>query len=321
MLQQFAPMTSRARFTALLPAIALALTAACDGATPPVAPSAAAPDAPLLAKIQVRPTGAGIGVIGSKVKRTSQTMAYHGGPMMLAPKNVYFIWYGNWTGGRTPQILIDFVSNLGGSGYFQINSLYRNAVGVGPTNALSYIGSIFDDYSYGKSFSYNLEVGLVAAASVATGRLPADPDGIYVVFTAADVNVPGFGTAYCGFHNITSSGGVTLKYVVVGHPAGAPAKCQPQAVGPNGDAAADAMASVLAAELSNTVTDPELTAWYDRYGLEPADKCAWTYGTTYATANGARANVRLGGFDFLLQQLWIPKQRGFCALDVSAAGA
>jgi hypothetical protein len=320
MLQQFAPRTSRARFTALLPAIAIAL-GACDDATPPVAPSAAAPDAPRLAKAPTRPTGAGIGVIGSKIKRTSQTMAYHGGPMMLAPKNVYFIWYGNWTGGRTPQILIDFASNLGGSGYFQINSLYRNAVGVGPSGNLSYIGSIFDNYSRGTSFSSSTDAGLVVGALVVNSLLPVDPDGIYVVFTAADVDVPGFGTAYCGFHSTTSTGGVTLRYVFVGHPARAPAKCQPQTVSPNGDAAADAMASVLAAELSNTVTDPEFTAWYDRYGLEPADKCAWSYGTTYTTTNGARPNVRLGGYDFLLQQLWIPKQRGFCALDVSAAGA
>ena len=35
---------------------------------------------------------------------------------------------------------------------------------------------------------------------------------------------------------------------------------------------------------------------------------------------GARANVHLGGRDYLLQQLWIPGGRaGVCALDASAA--
>lgn len=311
MLRPSSARTRRARVLAF--AAPLALAAACGDATPPVAPS----DAPRLARIpNVRPTGTGIGVIGSNQRRSLQKIEYHGGAIMLAPTNVYLIWYGDWTTSSAGQILIDFVSNLGGSSYLGINSLYLNAAGVGPANSLSYSGSIADSYSLGKSFSASYEVGFIVAGAVATERLPADPDGIYVVFTSADVDVPGFGTAYCGFHNTASSGGVTLKYVFVGHPANVPAKCQPQTVGPNGDAAADAMASVLANEISNTITDPELTAWYDRFGLEQADKCAWTYGVTYTTPNGARANVRLGGYDYLLQQLWIPGTRGFCALAV-----
>jgi hypothetical protein len=78
------------------------------------------------------------------------------------------------------------------------------------------------------------------------------------------------------------------------------------------------MASILAAELSNTITDPGFTAWYDKFLYEQADKCAWSYGTTYTTTNGARANVHLGARDYLLQQLWVPSARGgSCALAIA----
>ena len=47
------------------------------------------------------------------------------------------------------------------------------------------------------------------------------------------------------------------------------------------------MASIIAHELEEAATDPDLNAWYDSRGDENADKCAWTFGTTYTAANGA----------------------------------
>ena len=79
------------------------------------------------------------------------------------------------------------------------------------------------------------------------------------------------------------------------------------------------MANMMVNGLFNTILDPEFTGWYDKFLLEPADKCAWNFGTTYTTTNGARANVSLGGRDYLLQQLWVPGTRRFCTLDASAA--
>lgn len=298
------------------PPIAAVLLAVlgCGDITPPVAP-VGIPAGPQLAKTPARPTGTGIGVIGSKGDRTRQKVEYHGGALMLAPKNLYFIWYGSWTGSAAPPILLDLAQNLGGSAYFDVVTRYPGAFGSAPVNSVSYAGSIDDEYSRGTSLT-RLDVAFIVAVAVASQVLPADPDGIYVVLTSADVDeTSGFGTEYCGFHNTTSSGGVTLKFVFVGHPDRAPTKCMPQTVGPNGDAAADAMANVLVHGVFNTIVDPELTGWYDKFLLEPADKCAWNFGTTYSTTNGARANVALGGRDYLLQRLWVPAIRGYCTLD------
>jgi len=86
-------------------------------------------------------------------------------------------------------------------------------------------------------------------------------------------------------------------------------------VGPNGNAGADGMASVISHELEEAVSDPDLNAWYDSKGYENADKCAWKFGSVYTTANGASANMKLGARDYLIQQNWVNANGGLCSLS------
>jgi len=44
------------------------------------------------------------------------------------------------------------------------------------------------------------------------------------------------------------------------------------------------------------------------------NNCQNTFGQTYLTANGARANIRLGNRDFLTQQNWVNDRRARCAM-------
>jgi hypothetical protein len=53
-------------------------------------------------------------------------------------------------------------------------------------------------------------------------------------------------------------------------------------------------------------------AWYDRRGYENADKCAWTWGSTYTTSTGGLANINVGGKDFLVQRNWVNSGSGGC---------
>src|SRR5512140_94242 len=252
-----------------------------------------------------RPDGKQIGIIGSdsQFRQKHNKFEYHGGPVMLGTTHVYFIWYGTWLIGGQKAILTDLVSNLGGSAYFGVNVGYTDAAGNAVSNAVQYAGAI-DDSMYSQGFDLDdLQIDAIVSTAVAGGLLPADPSGVYFVLASSDVNATsGLCTSYCGLHQITSVNGVAIKYAFVGDPSRCPSACEPQSKGPNNDAAADAMASMVAAELSNAVTDPTLGSWYDRRGFEPADKCAWTYGQTYTTANGSVANVHLGARDYLLQQ-------------------
>ena len=104
----------------------------------------------------------------------------------------------------------------------------------------------------------------------------------------------------------------------MGNPApGGLAGCAEQTTSPNANPGADAMASTIAHELEEAVTDPAQNAWYDSNGNETADKCAWTFGSTYTAINGSKANLQLGGKDYLIQQNWVNAGGGYCGLSAS----
>ncbi|HTJ41734.1 MAG TPA: hypothetical protein VL463_06540 [Kofleriaceae bacterium] len=234
---------------------------------------------------------------------------YHNGPVIEGTVNVYFVWYGNWSGNTAPAILTDLASSIGGSPYYKINTPYYDVISNVKhfvSGAVHYAGSTTDNYSYGTTLDDNTVFAVVDDA-VTSGRLPEDTNGIYFVMTSADVQESsGFCTQYCGWHWYDiDSNGKELRYAFVGDASTqCPSGCMEQTTGPNGNAGADGMASVFSHELEEANTDPRGTAWYDARGQENADKCAWTFGTTYKTANGALANMKLGARDFLIQRNW-----------------
>src|SRR5690349_6916260 len=78
---------------------------------------------------------------GDKGVKTDSKMAYHNGPIMSGAADVYVIWYGCWDeicgkgNTATQEIVADFLSNVGGSPYFQINAMYANGSGQAPSGA------------------------------------------------------------------------------------------------------------------------------------------------------------------------------------------
>jgi hypothetical protein len=246
----------------------------------------------------------------------STTISYHGGDVLTNGVNVYYIWYGDWSGNTATTILTDFASNLGGSSWYAINTTYADATTF-VQNKVTYAGSTTDAYSQGKSLT-DAQVGAVVAQAIGSGALPADAEAVYFVLTSVDVGTTtGFCSSYCGFHNHKSVGGVDIKYAFVGNADRCLDGCAPQKSSPNGNAGADAMASVVAHELVEAVTDPDLDGWYN--GGENADQCAWTFGTTYQPTAGVQANMRLGGRDYLIQQNWANLGLGYCATTYGSA--
>lgn len=261
------------------------------------------------------PTGKGIGTRTTTDGARRGRIRYRGGPVMLGTVNAYFLWYGNWTGNTAQPILTDFITNLGGSNYHNINTLYPDSTGARPVNSLIYGGSSTNAYSHGTALT-DAQVEEIISSAITGGQFPLDPNGIYFLLASQDVTATsGYCSSYCGFHNKVTVNATPVKYAFVGNPARCPSKCQPQSISPNDNAGADAMASIIANLVSTTITDPLLTTWYDRRGLENADKCAWTYGTRYTVANGAKANMRLGNRDYLIQRNWVKKGAGYCALS------
>ena len=258
--------------------------------------------------------------------RTDRSIEYHNGRVLTGTQNVYLIWYGDW-GARVYEqiVLADLVSGLGSSPYFQINQGYPDSTGQAPNGALNYGGGGLDAYSHSATLT-EADVADVIANQFRTRQMVFDPRGIYVVLTSPDITLEDGATHFCqtccNLHGDSVYAGSSFTYVFVGHPERCPAGCATQfanRISPNGDYAVDAMASWLAAALSEVVTDPNNDAWYDRNGLENAEKCEGTYGTTYPVANlwgqSAVANVHLGRRDYLLQQNWVNEKKGHCAMS------
>ena len=168
---------------------------------------------------------------------------YHGGPVLTGATHVYYLWYGDWSESSAPPILTDFASSLGGSPYYNINTTHHDGAGRHVQRSITYSGSAGDAYSLGTSLT-DAGVLAVVRAAVHRGALPVDANGIYFVFTSADVDeTSGFCTDFCSWHHHAKVAGVDLKYVFLGNPGRCPAACE-LAPGntPNGDAAAAAMA-------------------------------------------------------------------------------
>jgi hypothetical protein len=241
---------------------------------------------------------------------------YHNGPVMLGTVNIYYIWYGDWGGDNTVDILTDLAESIGGTPWYNINTSYSSGAGrtlKHVSNSVAYQGSTTDDYSRGKSLSDD-DVRDVVADAITSGRLPKDPNGVYFVLTAKDVDeTSGFCTHYCGWHTYDKINGADIKFSFIGDVDRCPSGCtRLRYHSPNDNIAADGMASIIAHELSESVTDPLLNAWYTGKGDENADKCAFTFGDIYTAPNGAGANVQWGTRDYLIQQNWVNAKGGYC---------
>jgi len=289
----------------------------------------------------LRPNGKGVGTLqhppmpeqsvglpkagpGGGPKSTDNGINYHGGPLMTSQTHIYYIWYGNWAGNTASTILSTLAQNIGASPYYRINTTYTNGAGVPVSTDVVYNGSTAvtnntdGTYRYGKSLSDGQIRQIVLDAI--SGPFPQDDNGVYFVLTSADVTASsGFCTQYCGWHTYStmSVGGTSkvIKYAFIGNPDRCPSACAAQTTSPNGNVGADAMASIIAHELEEAATDPQLNAWYDRRGYENADKCAWTFGSTLPAANGSLYNMTLGGLNFLIQRNWVNAGGGYCALS------
>jgi hypothetical protein len=266
--------------------------------------------------VDVQPDGKGNVTLNAAKPTGGLTQAgiqYHGGPIMTGTKTIYYIFYGNWSGNSATTLLPSLASGFSGSSYYNINTTYTNNSGGKVDNSATYGGSTTDSYSQGTSLS-DAKVQSVVSSAITSGRLPKNTNAVYFVLTSSDVNeTSGFCTQYCGWHTHGTISGSDIKYSFVGNPDRCPSACEAQSTGPNGNAGADGMASIIAHEFEEASADPDLNAWYDTSGAENADKCAWTFGSESTASNGAKYNMTLGGKNWLIQQNWVNSGSGFCA--------
>jgi len=256
---------------------------------------------------------------------------YQGGNVLFGTVGVYLIWYGDWAP-STRAIVEDFVRHLGDSPYFGILRTYYvpgSSRKYCASGSLELRGEVLDNYSMGHTTKTDVSVvEELVLANIASHALPADTNALYVVLPAADTRFGEACTVYCGWHASTQGddgdGGnnnLDLKISMVIDPTACPALCtglervDAAPLTPNGDLAADGVVSLLAHEIEETISDPDLNAWIDLDYTENADKCAWTFGSPRTLESGAPTNMRLGTHDYLIQRNWVNYDGGYCALS------
>lgn len=280
---------SNVRFRSLAPVLALAASSIAFS-------QGQGTGAPEIISHKTNPHGEAGALTAGATGVVTPNITYHGGPVMSTP-NVYLIWYGNWNqsnGSDTSSgqnIIRDFLYGLNNSPYYQINKSYGTPTGF--VNLSTFEST--DSYSQGTRLS-DAGVQAVVSSAISSGTLgPADPGGLYFVLTSSDVSErSGFCTKYCGWHTAGTIASSSIKYSFVGNANRCLSSCAAQTIGPNGNAGVDGMVSVIAHELEEANTDPDVrSGWFDSGGAENGDKCAWTFGANPQGPANAQYNVTL----------------------------
>jgi hypothetical protein len=326
-----------------------ALAAACTDTSTPTGPTAPnrsiSPEGSSLTKTSELNDATGNGHVmhtkdwfandrASRNARTnSQTIIYHGGPVLRAATNVAAVYWASsrifvnapapgtsGSGAADASLVGFFLNHLGGSSYFNINTTYTDGSGAHIANVVNYTQFWANNTSAPSGTQVVSDAQMVAMlqAGFNSGALTYDPSTLYAIFTSGKVNLGGgFGTQYCAYHfhgTVTINGASrTVLYAAMPYNFAFPSACTSGFAAANGslDPGADYEVNTLAHETEETTTDELGNAWFDRRGLENADKCAWTWGTTHTSAAGGVANVTIGGKDFLVQRNWLAT--GGCA--------
>ena len=273
-------------------------------------------------------------------------ITYHNGPVMTALSKIVVIWYGNWaqpTGTDTAagqQIIRDALFGLsappstGFTNYTGITTGASSGLGVYTQTGGSAVAQVSSptliEYPQPISAAYGgyvLTDASVQALVTSFASSAPDPNAIYLVLSSSDVSESsGFLTAYCGWHTYTTVGSTAVKYGFIGNPNKTLTACNVNTAGvsPNDNPAVDAMVSVIAHELEETVTDPLINGWYNRSQAENGDMCAWTFGNAQTKlANGSYYNVTLptygGGSRHYLIQRALARTSSKCYVNATGA--
>lgn len=205
----------------------------------------------------------------------SPNVLYHGGPVMHGTYVQPVFWGPSWSNqtfvADKVTGLESFYEGVGDTSYADTTTEYTDASGA-VTTGVSYGGS-YTDLSAAPSNGNQTTTFLAEVCRLAGNT--AVSNGYYPVY----VDSPRGHSGYCAWH---SSGkcpnGVTVQFGFF-YNMDNDAGCDPQDSSGLHSEGLAALANTSGHELSETLTDRHLNAWYDASGNENADKCAWTFGT------------------------------------------
>jgi hypothetical protein len=208
---------------------------------------------------------------------SSPNLIWHGGPVMNTVQVTPIFWGSSWGNGNFTADkmtgLASFYSGLGGSKYGSTNNEFDGATSQNPLQ-VQFNPSVLDlspaPNNGNRTSPIIAEVCKQIQNPVANGYYP-----VYV-------DSPRGHAGYCAWHSTGSCGNTPVQFAFFFNLDG-DAGCDPEDTSGHHSQGLAALANVSGHELSETVTDPRLNAWYDSSGAENADKCAWSFNNEYLT--------------------------------------
>lgn len=256
--------------------------------------------------------------------QTPKRLVYDGGPVMTGPLSVYLLWYGKSSSTHMSRV-ITFARYLSGSSWFDMMTTFTDARGRRIAATYPVVAAAFDDqYSLGKTLSQS-DAQTFIRRSIDNGRLPWDPNGVYMILPANDVTVQNSpSNPKCGERSRFNFRGAPIKYTVMYNPSapGTDPRCNIfrfDGRSPNGNTTTDSMIYYLAHEFAEALVSPELNGWRVRSSdgttEEVADACVKLPLGEERTPSGARYNVVLGGRYYWLRSIFKNVNGGLCAIS------
>jgi hypothetical protein len=217
-----------------------------------------------------------------RTRPAAGALSYHGGPVLTIPK-VYVVLWGFKSAGdpnKVGKLLKQYLHAFGGSGIANVVTQYYMGSGGSQTfitNPSAQLGGIWKDNVH--SIPSHPSDGQVAAeAGLLMAHFVFDPNASYVVATAHNHSINGFGTSFCAYHGATNQGGHSIAYTNLPYQPDAGGNCGASIITPPSDetGADEGVSIVEGHEYAESVTDPQLSAWWDSgNGQEIGDLCAW----------------------------------------------
>ncbi|CAF2029835.1 unnamed protein product, partial [Rotaria magnacalcarata] len=214
---------------------------------------------------------------------TSPILYHMGGVVLTGATKIYILYYGSWNANQK-TIVETFLSNVGTTSWFNIEkTYYYQASSTSPKVYIKgpvSIGSRWvESYSAGTKLNSTIIANIICTR-IKNVQVPNDPQGLYLLLSSSDVSEGSaqaggtFCVNYCGYHLHFYIGNIAYFFGFIGNPQTCMNGCGPvnPTYSPNGDTGVDAMISVIAHELVESMSDPFGTAWFDATGNENADK-------------------------------------------------
>ncbi len=271
----------------------------------------------------------------------SPPLIYHGGPIMKTNKTyaIYWVPSGYTVSGQYKALIDRYFGDVGAasgstSNVYASDTQYTDSTSGNVLYSSAFGGSYLDTQALPTNGCTDTVPATSACLTdsqiiaeiqrVATlNSWTRNKTTMFFMFTAKNIGScfdDGSACAfsdYCAYHGNIGTGSNALIYANQPYTMTAPSACD-AGEHPNGDDA-DPTINVTSHEHNEAITDPLLTAWYDSFGYENGDECAWDFGTTLGGASGAKYNQLINGQKYYLQQEWSNSDNA-CVLTYGVAG-